>query len=198
LVVDTAGVTIKESELVIQAQAGRLAAFGTLISHYQERLYALALRLTGSDDDAAEIVQETFLRALKAIRQFKRKSTFYTWLVRIMINLVNDQRDRKRRESQYLTQQKRVVLEGSQAGRLLDLGDPAGAMQARETSESVHRALETLDPDHKQALVLRELEQFSYKQIAEMLEISEGTVKSRLFRARESLRKSLAHYLDDG
>lgn len=184
-----------EDQLVTQAQAGQLSAFGELISHHQDRLYGLAYQMTGSADDAAEAVQETFLRALKAIGQFQRKACFYTWLVRIMINLVNDFRERSHRESQRLARQADEMLRHSQAAAMIEQQDPGRPMQQKEMVELVHQAINLLEPALRQTLVLRELEQFSYRQIADAMNVSEGTVKSRLFRAREALRLKLAKYV---
>ena len=183
-----------EAKLVTQAQAGQVSAFATLITGCQDRLYNLAAQLVGPQD-AAELVQETFLKALKAIHQFQKKARFYTWLVRIMINLANDQRARKRRETQHLAAQAHEILTHSQAARIINPDNPANVLETKETVEIVHQGLESLQPHLRQSLVLRELEQFSYRQIAEIMNVSEGTVKSRLFRAREALRTVLTPYM---
>lgn len=195
-VIDGQGVAFDEVELLAQAQAGQLRAFGALISHYQDRLYALAYQMLGSTDDAADVVQETFLKALKAINQFQRKSNFYTWLVRIMINLSNDLRVRGHRQKQQLAQQAEQMLRKSQASAMLEQQDPAGHLQRQETAQIVRNAIDALEPHLREAIVLRELEQFSYRQIAQIMKVSEGTVKSRIFRAREILRPKLEQYRD--
>ncbi len=186
---------INEHELISQAQAGSLSAFGTLISAYQTRLYNLAFRLSGCHDDAAELTQETFLKALKAINQFQRKAKFYTWIVRIMVNLTSDRRQRATRETYHLAARANEMLSHSQAARIANAQSPSRSLESHETAEIVRQALETLQTDLKNAIVLREIEQFSYKQIADVMNISEGTVKSRLFRAREAMRNTLAPHI---
>ena len=192
---DPQGQRFDERELVAQAQAGQLSAFGVLISQSQERLYGLALRLTGSADDAAEVVQETFLRALKSIGHFQRKARFHTYMVRIMINLVNDMRKRTRREAAHLALRGSQMLQQSQAAGMLDPQNPVRSAERREIADVIHHGLDGLEPHLKQIMVLREFEQLSYRQIAEIMNVSEGTVKSRLFRAREALRTLLTPYM---
>jgi len=185
-----------EAQLVAQAQAGQVRAMGTLFAFYQDRLYNLAFQLRGGRDDAAELVQETMLRAIKGINQFHKKAKFYTWVVRIMINLANDLRNRHRRETVHLANRAREILKHSQAAQAIARDNPVAALEADETARIVRRELDSLQPQMKHAMILREIEQFSYRQIAQILNVSEGTVKSRLFRARETLRTALRPYVE--
>ncbi|NLX06286.1 MAG: sigma-70 family RNA polymerase sigma factor [Phycisphaerae bacterium] len=195
---DPRDVQPNEAELIAAAQAGQLSAFGSLIGFYQDRLYNLGYRLCGSHDDAAELTQETFLRALKGIGQFQRRSRFYTWMVRIMINLSRDMHDRARRETRHVAAQAHDLLKHSQAAQMARAQNPGARLENRETAEIIQQGIEALDPHLRETLVLREVEQMSYRDIAETLKISEGTVKSRVFRAREALRSVLAPYVEEG
>lgn len=183
-----------EMHLVAQAQAGQLSAFEKLTSAYQDRLYNLSYRLSGSHDDAAELVQETCLRAMKGLAGFQKKAGFYTWLVRILLNLVNDVRQRHQRHAQLFSGSNPQILQQTQAARLATTDNPAAVLERRETADLVAHALQQLDATQRQALVLRDIEQLSYRQIGELLKLPEGTVKSRISRAREHLRESLAPY----
>lgn len=183
------GSTWNEQELLSRARAGEFASFGILVRHYQARLYALAFQLTGSADDAAEAVQETFLRALRSLAQFQQKAAFYTWLVRILMNHVHDTRARASRQAAHLADQAQQMLRTSQAAEILERNDPVQAAEKTELVQLLWQAVDLLDADLKETLLLREVEQLSYRQIADMMRISEGTVKSRLFRAREALRE---------
>jgi len=189
------GSTWNEQELLSRARAGEFASFGILVRHYQARLSALAFQLTGSADDAAEAVQETFLRALRSLAQFQQKAAFYTWLVRILMNHVHDTRARASRQAAHLADQAQQMLRTSQAAEILERNDPVQAAEKTELVQLLWQAVDLLDADLKETLLLREVEQLSYRQIADMMRISEGTVKSRLFRAREALREIMKSHV---
>ncbi len=183
-----------ESGLIREIQGGKTAVFSELIARYQDRLYNLAYRLTGSPEDAADLAQETLTRALKGLHQFRGHSRFYTWMVRIMINITNDGKSKAKRDRDF-QQEMRAVLQQSQAARLTNAQDPQSQAQNREMVELLWRAIDQLDGPQKQVLLLRDLEQLSYEEVAQVLTLTEGTVKSRIFRARESLRETLAPVL---
>ncbi len=189
------GLTFDETALIRQIQAGRTAIFADLIGRFQDRLYNLAFRLTSSPEDASDLTQETFTRAIKGIHQFKGNSRFYTWLVRIMINISNDWKT-KSRSDRNLQQEMQAILQRSQASDIIGLQDPQSQAQSHEMVELLWRAIDLLEGPQKQILLLRDLEQLSYDEIAHILKLTEGTVKSRLFRARESLRELLAPVLN--
>jgi RNA polymerase sigma-70 factor (ECF subfamily) len=184
------GLTFDETVVVRQIQAGNTALFSDLIGRYQDKIYNLACRLTGSPEDASDLAQETFIRAIRSIGQFRGNSRFSTWLIRILINLTNDWKSHHKRHV-HLTGQIDPILFHSQAEKILDLSDPQIEAEKHEMHDIFWREIDLLDMQHRQVLLLRDIEQLSYQEIAHTLKISEGTVKSRLFRAREQLRQRL-------
>jgi len=184
--------TFDDRTLVRRAQAGQMADLGRLIARYQDRIYNLAYRLTGDQDNALDVVQQTFLKCVQSLATFRGKSGFYTWLVRILINTAHDMRRKETRQrSGRFDQQVRQWLAGSQAEGLLD----DNYLETKELEQIVWQMFEMLLQHHQQILLLKELEGFDYNQISKALDIPIGTVKSRLHRAREALRELLLPYL---
>lgn len=186
--------TFDETTLITRIKGGQTVLFGELISRYQDRIYNLAYRMSGIEEDAADLAQETFVKALKGINRFQFKSRFYTWLVRILINTTNDWRKEKARDQKGLENIKDFLAQ-SQAGNLVEKQNPESHLQQQERIDLLWQGIDMLDETQRQILLLREQETMSYQEIAQLLKISEGTVKSRLFRARESLRELLGHVL---
>jgi RNA polymerase sigma-70 factor (ECF subfamily) len=172
-----------------------MQAFGLLVAKYQDRIYNLVLRLCGNASDAEELAQETFLKALENIAQFRGNSRFYTWLFRIAANLAISARRRGARIKFH-------PLAASDDGdgqigleaRLADSREPSPqhAAASAETAAAVLRALEELDEEARLVVVLRDVEDMDYSQIAEVLDLPVGTVKSRLHRARCLLKEKLS------
>jgi RNA polymerase sigma-70 factor, ECF subfamily len=189
------GLAFDEIGLIKQIQAGRMSLFADLIARFQDRLYNLAYRLTANPEDAADLTQETLTRAVKSIGQFRGNSRFYTWLVRIMINITNDWKTKAKHDHDLRTQMQ-TLLERSQASEVMKLNDPQLQAQNQEMIDLLWQAIDRMDQPQKQVLLLRDLEQLSYDEIAHILKLTEGTVKSRLFRARESLRELLGPLLN--
>lgn len=175
-----------DASLIAATLAGDSAAFGDLVRTYQDRLFNSLLRLFGSADDAADIVQDAFVQAYVKLDSFRGNSAFYTWLYRIAFNLAMSKRRRDHREAS-LDQMKLIL--GSEP---VD-GQPAvdSAMLQHERANLVHSALAELSFEHRQILVLREIDGCSYEEIAEILSLPVGTVRSRLFRARLEIRDLL-------
>lgn len=184
------GLTFDETALIRKIQTGQTALFAELIVRYQDRVYNFAYRLTGSAEDAADLSQETFTRAIRSIRQFNGNARFSTWLIRIMINITNDFKARVKRDREN-HQQMQALLQRSQASQMVARNDPQLRAQTHEMVALLWQAMDSMDIQHKQVLLLRDLEQMSYQEIAQVLKVTEGTVKSRLFRARETLRELL-------
>jgi RNA polymerase sigma-70 factor (ECF subfamily) len=184
------GLTFDERGLIERIQSGQTALFGQLIGRYQNRMYNLAYRLTGTPEDAADLTQETFTRAIRSIAQFRSEARFSTWLIRIMINITNDWKARASRERDQ-REQLQALLQRSQASSMVRELDPQIHASNREMVELLWQAMDVMELKHKQILLLRDLEQMSYQEIAQVLKLSEGTVRSRLFRARERLRELL-------
>ncbi len=188
----------QDEQIIGQLQRGQSAAVADLVRLYQDRLFGVMLRMTGNADDAAELVQETFLKALANLDRFKGHSSVYTWLFRIAINLaLSRRRSNQRHPTVSLDALSEPVSFNQQAANLRrefaqdTEGDPALVAAARVDHETVLEAMDQLDPALRAILVLRDIDDASYAQIAEVLEMPEGTVKSRIFRARVALREKV-------
>lgn len=182
---------IEEQRLLKKAAAGDAAAFEQLVIKYQTQVYNLALRMTGNPDDAADMSQEAFLRAWRGLEKFQFESAFSTWLYRLTSNVCIDfLRNAKRRQTVPLT-----YTDGEGEEQTLELPDetpsPEEAAIYAERQAQMIAAMAQLEPEHRQILTLRVINDLSYSDIAEILQLKEGTVKSRLARARENLKKKL-------
>ncbi len=180
-----------DEELVRRTVGGDGDAFGIIVRRYQDRLHNAAYRLVGSAEDARDVVQESFVKAYQNLANFRGQASIYTWLFRIVVNMSLSHR-RKRKWV-------RLMTPGPDAGddgppvELPDAtaADPADPLIAAETESLIQRALDDLDQEHRTVVVLRDIQHFDYHQIAEILEVPAGTVKSRLHRARLMLRERL-------
>ncbi len=184
-------IDIEEKKIIKKAVAGSAEAFEQLVLQYQNPIYNLCLRITGNPEDAADMTQESFLKAWRNLESFHFEAAFSTWLYRLASNTCLDfLRSAKRRRELSLT-----VEDESGESQLLDLPDPAPTPEAslltNEENARLGAAMEQLDPEQRRILTLRVVNDLSYTEIAAVLNIKEGTVKSRLARARESLRKKL-------
>lgn len=184
-------ITIDEAALVAQAMAGNMAAVEKLILKYQDRIYNTILKLCGNDADAAELAQDSFVKAIQGLKDFRAQSSFYTWLFRIAVN--NTLNFCKKSSRLNFESLHREVDEetGSQLKDYLVDGnslEPSELAAKKEVSSLILKALEKLDPQQRAVVVLRDIEQMSYNEIAETLDIEIGTVKSRIARGRKNLR----------
>jgi RNA polymerase sigma-70 factor (ECF subfamily) len=176
-----------DASLIAATLAGDTAAFGRLVGLYQDRLYNSLLRVLGSADDAADIAQDAFVQAYTKLNTFRGSSAFYTWLYRIAYNLAMSH---ARREHKTASLDGLKSLVGDEP---MD-GEPSAeaSVLEQERAELVHSALAALSMDYRQILVLREIDGCRYDEIAEILDLPVGTVRSRLFRARLHMRDLLA------
>lgn len=165
--------------LVHEVRRGRRDAFQTLVLRYERRIFTLALRLTGSRFDAEDLAQETFLRAYQGIASFRFESRLSTWLYQICRNLCLNHLPRRKRAPGVV---ERVELEAPPS-----IG-PREELAAREWSEAVRRGLRRLRPELREVIVLYGTHSLSYEEIAHLLELPIGTVRSRLHRGREALK----------
>ncbi|MCP4592133.1 MAG: sigma-70 family RNA polymerase sigma factor [bacterium] len=167
-------------------------AFGQLVSKYQDRVYNACWRLCGHSEDARDLTQEAFLRAYRSLDSFRGHSAFYTWIFRITVNLALSHRRKARvRQAKSLDADRGADQESSPLrDRLEDRNAPSPDQRLTdaELHQRAEQALEALDPNHRAVVVLRDVEGFDYAEIAQMLDIAPGTVKSRLHRARAALR----------
>ena len=181
--------------LVGRCRNGDLAAFGQLIERHQDRLFNAVLRMVNNYDDAQELTQEAFFRALRGIRKFRGKAGFYTWLFRIGINLSLNF-CRRRGKIHFTSLHGPSDELGHQADALMGPADttelsPLRQTQISEEHQRVLQALEELEPRARAVVVLRDIEELDYRDIATILDVPVGTVKSRLSRARMALREQL-------
>ena len=176
-----------DRDLVERARRGDGDAFGMLVVRHQDRIYTAVLRFCGDAEDARDIVQRAFLNAWRRLASFKGDSAFSTWMYRIAFNeSVSFRREGGRR--------KLVSLQGRDGEPGPEPADdrrPGDRLDSDENRRKVQEALNLLDPEERKILILKELDDRSYDEIAEILEIPKGTVRSRLFRAREALREKL-------
>jgi len=185
--------------LVRRVQRGDKGAFDLLVLKYQHKLVKLVMRYVRSPAEAEDIAQEAFIKAYRALPQFRGDSAFYTWLYRIAINTAKNAvaaRDRSPIEYDLDLQDAEGTYEAQ--GRLRDPDTPEGLVLTEEIRATVNAAIEGLPEDLKTAIVLRELEGLSYEEIAAAMECPVGTVRSRIFRAREAIDRRLREVFEGG
>lgn len=184
-------IDIDEKTIIQRAAKGDADAFEQLVRTYQTPIYNLCLRITGNPEDAADLSQEAFLKAWRNLGGFQFESAFSTWLYRLASNACLDfLRSVKRRPQVSLT-----VEDDDGETRTMDFPDPAPTPEEAALTKEEHallaQAMQSLDEQQRQILTLRVVNELSYAEIAEILHIKEGTVKSRLARTRDALRKNL-------
>ena len=175
-------------ECVQKVQGGDADAFETLVRRHEKKIFNLLYRWLGDYDDAADVAQEVFLAAFRAIKRFRGDSSFATWLYRIGVNHAKN-----RQKSLQVARQRQQVKEVSDPPGD-PTSDPAERVEQRERQHLVQRGLNDLDADDALLILLHDLQEVRYEEISETLDIPLGTVKSRLHRARQALRAKLAPY----
>ena len=179
--------SIDENALIQEAREGNRAAFGALVRLYQRRAYAAAYSIVGNADDAVDIAQEAFVRAFRAMERFDPAMPFYPWLYRIVRNICfNQLRKRNRRGEVSLHELMESGYDACDTGRT-----PEEQAELEDLKRSICTAMQGLSPDHQEILRLRHFLELTYAEIAECLNIPQGTVMSRLHAARKALREQI-------
>ena len=185
-----------DQQLVQRVQAGEKAAFDLLVRKYQHRVLKLVSRFVSDTAEAEDVAQEAFLKAYRALASFRGDSAFYTWLYRIAINTAKNALVSNRRRPVDFDLDLQDPEQYDRHARLKEGDTPEGVLLTEEIRSVVEKAMEQLPEDLRTAIVLRELEGLSYEEIAEAMDCPVGTVRSRIFRAREAIDKKLKPLLD--
>ena len=193
------GADVSDLSLVRRVQRGDKGAFDVLVLKYQHKLVKLVTRYVRNPAEAEDIAQEAFIKAYRALPQFRGDSAFYTWLYRIAINTAkNAVVSRDRSPVDYDLDRSSIDESYDMQGRLKDSETPEGLVLTDEIRQTVNAAIEQLPEDLRTAIVLRELEGLSYEQIASTMGCPVGTVRSRIFRAREAIDHRLREVFEGG
>ena len=180
---------VPDQKLIERSCAGDLRAFEELIGRYEKKVYSICYRFIGNHADASDLAQETFIRIYKSLPRFRGESTFLTWVYHITANIC---RDFLRKESKVNI----ISLDESKPDRNLEKviteqNEPLEIVEGKETEDQIRRIMASLPDEYRLILIMRELQGFSYEEIAKATNCPEGTVKSRINRARQALREIL-------
>jgi RNA polymerase sigma-70 factor (ECF subfamily) len=178
-------------QLVARVQKGDKSAFDLLVLKYQHRVLKLVSRFVSDAAEAQDVAQEAFLKAYRALPSFRGDSAFFTWLYRIAINTAKNALVSSRRRPVDFDLDLQDPEQYDRNAKLKDVDTPEGVLLTEEIREVVERAMQELPEDLRTAIVLREIEGMSYEEIAEAMDCPVGTVRSRIFRAREAIDKRL-------
>jgi RNA polymerase sigma-70 factor (ECF subfamily) len=186
-----------DQQLVERAQRGDKRAFELLVEKYQRKLARLLSRLIRDPGEVEDVTQEAFVKAYRALPSFRGDSAFYTWLYRIGINTAKNYLVAMGRRAPTSTEVEAEEAEGYEGGELLrDINTPESLLLSKEIAGTVNAAIEGLPEELRSAIQLRELEGMSYEEIAKLMDCPIGTVRSRIFRAREAIAERLKPLLD--
>lgn len=183
--------------LVERAQRGEKAAFELLVAKYQRKLVRLLSRFIRDQNEVEDVAQEAFIKAYRALPSFRGDSAFYTWLYRIGINTAKNYLVAMGRRAPTVSETTSQDGEGNEeSGQVPDYNTPENELMSRQIAETVNRAVDDLPEELRTAITLRELEGLSYEEIASMMNCPIGTVRSRIFRAREAIAEKLRPQLE--
>ncbi|MDH5751282.1 MAG: sigma-70 family RNA polymerase sigma factor [Deltaproteobacteria bacterium] len=191
----------KDAQLIAAFKKGDQNAFQELVLKYESRVYNHCLRMINDEVESFDLTQEVFLKVFRKIKNYEHTYSFYTWLYRITVNSCIDYMRRRKRGLQSVSLSSNLGDNLNEAGREQDVPDttyvPTTEFEKGELSDVLNKAIAELSDKLKVIIVLKEMEGFSYEEIAEILGVSRGTVKSRLFRARERLKELLTDYIQE-
>jgi len=187
-----------DQELVLRAQRGDKRAYELLVMKYQRKLGRLLSRWVRDPAEVEDVTQEAFIKAYRALPSFRGESAFYTWLYRIAINTAKNYLVALGRRAPTSTSFDNEEAEGFEdADQLRDMATPESELEGKEIAAVVNRAMDALPEDLRTAITLREIEGLSYDEIADVMNCPIGTVRSRIFRAREAIAEKLKPLLDN-
>jgi RNA polymerase sigma-70 factor (ECF subfamily) len=182
-------------EYVVLCQKGDTDAFEVLVERHQKKMLNIAFRMMGDYDEACDVTQEAFLSAYKAIKKFKAEAKFSTWLYRIVVNYSKNRlkqlRSIAKREFVSIDDSGEIKTAGALCQSSVNDTNPGAQMEQREREVQVQKCITSLDEEYREVLVLRDIQGLSYEEIKDILKIPDGTVKSRLSRARNALKDCL-------
>jgi len=193
---DTAPAPVEEMELVKRARRGDLTAYDDLVRRYQERIYATVYHMTSNHEDANDLAQEAFIKAFHALRSFKGGSSFYTWVYRIAVNkTINFLKQRKHKAQMSLDDLDFNAEHDPDLVALISEKTPRRDVGLMELQEKLNAALQRLSEPHRLVVTLHDVQGLSHEEIAKIMDCNIGTVRSRLFYARQQLQAYLSDYL---
>ena len=187
-----------DKELVRRVQKGDRVAFDLLFLRYQHKIHGLVTRYVNAPEDVEEVVQEAFIKAYRALPRFRGESAFYTWLYRIAVNTSKNHLVSQSRRPRGVEINAEDIETSEVAAALQDTEDPEALLRRDQLQAAVDHALADLPEDLRTALTLREFDGLSYEQIAAVMECPVGTVRSRIFRAREAVDERIRPLVDRG
>lgn len=181
-----------EQELITRSQNGDIDAFEELVAKYERKVFAIAYRFMGNPEDANDLTQEAFLKAYQSIKGFRQEASFSTWIARIVSNVCRDQLRKVKKTNESSLDEDVWLEEGTVKKQLKDdRPTPEEQYERKELKKYLQGLINNLNPEYKMVVVLRDIQGYSYEEIAQMLDCSLGTVKSRLNRARKALRDQI-------
>ena len=187
---------VEEMDLVKRARRGDLAAYDDLVRRYQERIYATVYHMTSNHEDANDLAQEAFIKAFQALKSFKGGSSFYTWVYRIAVNkTINFLKQRRNKGQMSLDDLDSNAEHNPDLVALISDKTPRREVGLAELQEKLNAAMQKLSEPHRLAVTLRDVQGLSHEEIAKIMECNAGTVRSRLFYARQQLQAYLSDYL---
>jgi RNA polymerase sigma factor RpoE len=183
-------------DLVRRAQRGDLAAYDELVQRYQERIYATVYHMTSNHEDANDLTQETFIKAFRALKSFKGDSSFYTWIYRIAVNkTINFLKQRKNRVQMSLNDVDFNAENDPDLVALVSDKNPRRDLNLSELQEKLNDAMQKLSEHHRMVVTLHDVQGLSHEEIGKIMDCNIGTVRSRLFYARQQMQAYLSDYL---
>ncbi|MCH8335493.1 MAG: RNA polymerase sigma factor RpoE [Proteobacteria bacterium] len=185
-----------DAQLVRRVQKGEKGAFDLLVLKYQHKIVNLVMRYVRDPDQALDISQEAFLKAYRALPRFRGESAFYTWLYRIAVNTAKNYLAAQRRRPMDVELDLQDPEQYELHVKLRETDTPEGMTLSQELHETVERAIDGLPDDLRTAIILRELDGMSYEEIAQTMDCPVGTVRSRIFRARDAIGKRIGTLID--